>query len=78
MWHGSLPDWLFEMGLSNLTQAKQKSWFQAVIALYRLALDWSLNSLILGRAVELSTGNDEMGNVEMEDEFWQDCFSLWL
>jgi len=64
------------MGLSNLTQAKQKSWFQAVIALYRLALDWSLNSLILGRAVELSTGNDEMGNVEMEDEFWQDCFSL--
>ncbi|CAL1149171.1 unnamed protein product [Cladocopium goreaui] len=56
--------------------AKQKSWFQAVIALYRLALDWSLNSLILGRAVELSTGNDEMGNVEMEDEFWQDCFSL--
>ena len=37
-------------------QAKNKSWFQAVIALYRLALDWSLNSLILGRAVELTSG----------------------
>ena len=48
-----------------------------MVALYRLALDWSLNALILGRAVELSTGNDEMGNVEMDD-FWQDYFSLYL
>lgn len=48
-----------------------------MVALYRLALYWSLNALILGRAVELSTGNDEMGNVEMDD-FWQDYFSLYL
>lgn len=39
-------------------QAKNKSWFQAVIALYRLALDWSLNGLILGRAADLTSGND--------------------
>ena len=38
--------------------AKQKSWFQAVVALYRLALDWSLDSVILGKAVELTKGLD--------------------
>jgi len=27
-----------------------------VVALYKLALDWSLNGMILGRAVELSKG----------------------
>lgn len=29
-----------------------------MVALYRLALDWSLDSLILGKAVELTKGLD--------------------
>lgn len=47
-------------------QAKQKSWFQAVVALYRLALDWSLETLILGKAVELTHGTmDQSSRMEV-------------
>ena len=53
---------------STCIEAKYKSWFQAVIALYQLSLNWSLEGLILGKAVELSTGSDGGVNVNLMRE----------
>ncbi|CAL1172051.1 unnamed protein product [Cladocopium goreaui] len=53
--------------------AKQKSWFQAVVALYRLALDWSLDSVILGKAVELTKGLDSDDRMMDDGEDHEDA-----
>ncbi|CAK9082746.1 unnamed protein product [Durusdinium trenchii] len=37
--------------------AKYKSWFQCIVSLYKLSLDWSLNTLVLERAVEMHRGS---------------------
>ena len=39
-----------------------------MVALYKLALDWSLNSMILGRAVELSKGASLYNDRRMDQE----------
>ena len=41
------------------TQAKNKTWFESIVAIYRIALNWSLESAILSKLLSMGDGLDE-------------------
>ncbi|CAE7881470.1 unnamed protein product [Symbiodinium sp. KB8] len=40
-------------------QAKNKTWFESIVAIYRIALNWSLESAILSKLLSMGDGLDE-------------------
>ena len=65
----SLSEILHFASENSQIQAKSKTWFESIVAIYKIALNWSLESVILSKVTSLSEGLDSDFEQDLELRF---------